>query len=392
MVTCVLLLALLREPLFFLEPRIWAEEGTVHITSIFSSGIWTSLITPHLGYYSLFNNYVTAIGLGLFGLSGVAYVTTLFSLAIILMTVFAPMVLESKYWDTSAQKGVLIFFILLIGSSEIWLNTVNSQFYFCAFNSLLILSNTNHLRSWKMYCALFMFFNGALTGITTIALAPFFIFKYLKLKNRSWLEHVLLAILILGIAVQFTAFFYLKMSHELSRLDIANLVNLPAGFFANITSVLPFPGRVIKIVFLVLLGYLLLAINKNSRDRLSPLIIATYLALLFALLSLKMLGGDRYGFAPAVLIFVFLVNASFSDNLYKKYIKILIVAFLTIMIYGATISFFDTKIAYDPGWEKFSTKNIKKISDDSYSLKIFPQHWDSIWEINLSKKDLEKFK
>lgn len=116
MVTCVLLLALLREPLFFLEPRIWAEEGTVHITSIFSSGIWTSLITPHLGYYSLFNNYVTAIGLGLFGLSGVAYVTTLFSLAIILMTVFAPMVLESKYWDTSAQKGVLIFFILLIGS------------------------------------------------------------------------------------------------------------------------------------------------------------------------------------------------------------------------------------------------------------------------------------
>lgn len=111
----VLALSVCREPLFFLHPRIWAEEGVVHINSVFTNGLWGSLITPHLGYYSLFNNYVVSLGMKLFGLSGVAYVTTWMSFLVILLTVLSPLVLQSKFWNADEKKIILVLFFLMRG-------------------------------------------------------------------------------------------------------------------------------------------------------------------------------------------------------------------------------------------------------------------------------------
>ena len=100
----VLILSYFREPLFFLEPRIWAEEGSTHFQSIFQYGLFGSLFKPHIGYFSFFNNYVSSLGLGIFGLDRVAYVTTYVSFLFIISVVITPFILPSKYWDSRVNK------------------------------------------------------------------------------------------------------------------------------------------------------------------------------------------------------------------------------------------------------------------------------------------------
>ena len=57
----MLLLIIIREPAYLTDPRIWAEEGSIYIQSYLDNGAVESLLMPHLGYYSFFNNFAIAI-------------------------------------------------------------------------------------------------------------------------------------------------------------------------------------------------------------------------------------------------------------------------------------------------------------------------------------------
>jgi hypothetical protein len=390
-VAIVFIISVCREPLFFLHPRIWAEEGVIHINSVLTNGLWGSLISPHLGYYSLFNNYVTSVGMKFFGLSGIAYVTTWMSFLVILLTVLSPLVLQSKFWDSDAKKITLILFLLIGGSPEIWLNTVNSQFYFCLFTALVFLSEPIEFKGWKWIYILFMMVNAVMTGITSVALAPFFIYKYLKSSTKSSKEKILVALLIFGACVQIYSLIYLKISSDISRFDISNIVNFPNGFYRNIVGILNFPGWVIHAIFALLIPIFLL--NKEARavENSLPLIIAIYLSALFAFLSLGMVGGGRYSYASSSLTFIFLLNL-LSLKKVNKFTHLLTYIFLLIILYGAALRYFETKNVYDPGWKKFTLSNISELPENKLMLEVFPQWPNTNWAIIFSKEDLDKFK
>ena len=73
-------LILSRDIRFLTAPRIWAEEGTVYIQSFLKLPFYESLFSPHLGYYSFFNNYTAGISSALLPLNLVPWGTTLWSL------------------------------------------------------------------------------------------------------------------------------------------------------------------------------------------------------------------------------------------------------------------------------------------------------------------------
>ena len=390
-VTTVIILSVCREPLFFLHPRIWAEEGVIHINSVFINGLWGSLITPHLGYYSLFNNYVVAIGMKVFGLSGVAYVTTWMSFLVMLLTILSPLVLQSKFWNSDAKKITLILFLLISGTAEIWLNTINSQFYFCLFTALVLLSEPREFKGWKWIYVLFMMVNAVMTGITSVALAPFFVCKYLKSPTKSSTEKILTALMMFGVCIQIYSLIYLKISSDVSRFDISNIVNFPNGFYRNIVGILLFPGWVIHTIFVLLIPIFLL--NKEARpvENSLPLIIAIYLSALFAFLSLGMSGGARYSYPISGLTFIFLLNL-LSLKKVNKFTHLLTYFFVVIILYGAAFSYFETKNFYDPTWKKFSLSNISELPDNKFMLEIFPQWPNTNWVIIFTKENLDKFK
>ncbi len=390
LVAAVIILSVCREPLFFLHPRIWAEEGTIHINSVFINGLWGSLITPHLGYYSLFNNYVVAIGMKFFGLSGVAYVTTWMSFLVILLTVLSPLVLQSKFWDSDAKKITLILFLLFSGTAEIWLNTINTQFYFCLFTALVFLSEPKEFKGWKWVYILLMMVNAVMTGITSIVLAPFFIYKYLKSSIRSAEEKILVALMIFGACIQIYSLFYLKISGELSRFDISNIVNFHNVFFRNLIGGLNFRGWVVKAMFI--LSALIFLANKEVRatENSLPLIIAIYLSALFAFLSLGMGGGGRYSYAASGLIFIFILNL-LSVKKVNKLTHPLTYIFLIIILCGSALRYFETKNFYDPEWHKFSLSNVVKLPGNNFMLELFPQWPNTNWVIIFTKEKLDEF-
>lgn len=390
LVAIVIILSVCREPLFFLHPRIWAEEGAIHINSVFINGFWGSLTTPHLGYYSLFNNYVVAIGMKFFGLSGVAYVTTWMSFLVILLTILSPLVLQSKFWDSDAKKIALILFLLISGTAEIWLNTINSQFYFCLFTALVLLSEPKEFKGWKWIYILLMMVNAVMTGITSVALAPFFIYKYLKSSAKSSEEKILVALMIFGVCIQIYSLIYLKISGELSRFDISNIVNFHNGFIRNLIGGLNFRGWVVKAIFV--LSVLTFLVNKEVRAKENslPLIIAIYLSALFAFLSWGMGGGGRYGYATSGLTFIFILNL-LSLKKVNKLTRLLTYIFLILIICGSALRYFETKNMYDPEWKKFSLSNIIKLPDNKLMLKLFPQWPNTNWAIIFTEENLDEF-
>lgn len=384
----VIFLSVIREQLFFTSPRIWAEEGTINIASILSNGLWTSLIKPHLGYFSLFNNYVVALGMGLLGLDKVSYITTTVSFLIILMTVMAPLVLKSKYWDTNLKLFLIVIFTLTIGHGEIWLNSITSQFYFCVFSCFFLLSDRQTIKGWKAVYVLFMIINGALTGITTIVLLPFYLFKMFKSRSRVGLDYIIIITLVIGCIIQLSSVIYLSQTEGLIRFSLSNLPNFPSAVLSNFFSIVN-SNKVLKVLIFTPILVLSLTASLKEKTIYMPLLMAFYLSVMFAFLGLGMKGAPRYGYAPAVMVFVYSINFLF---LYKGKLKYLIYLLTTIIFALSLNGFFKTKDVYNPAWVRYSIKNLKQNENGTKVIQFFPQVPGSNWSLTITDEDLETYK
>lgn len=376
----ILLLSFLREPLFFTQPRIWAEEGAIHIQFVLNHGLLESLAQPHIGYYSLFNNYIAGFGLSLVGINSIAYVTTISSYLVILLTVITPLLLISQFWDTPWKKVSIIFFSLFIGTSEIWVNTINSQFYFGLFSCLLLLSDISKIKGWKTYYVIVMLVNASLTGITTVILWPLYILKFFRSQQKNNLEIIILLILTIGLAVQFGSLLYLSQHHSIGRFNLGNLPNFPNGVYQNLTSFVPIGGNWIKFLFL-LCSVTIAATQKNLLEIIFPALMAIYISLIFAFLALSMSGGGRYGYISSALYFIFLINLSPSrHNKLRWIIYMLIIAAL---LSGSFLKFFRTQDVYNRNWVPYSINNGQINQQGELEVKIFPQWAGTNWAIKI---------
>jgi len=384
----VLFLSVIREPLFFTSPRIWAEEGSVHIASVLSNGLWGSIITPHLGYFSFFNNYAVALGMWLQGLENVSYVTTSLSFLVILMTVMTPLVLKSKYWDTNIKLFLIVIFSLIIGDSEIWVNTICSQFYFCVFSCFFLLSDQQIIRGWKAFYVLFMIMNGALTGITTIVLIPFYLFKMFNNRSREGLDYIIIIILVIGSIIQISSVIYLSQTEGLIRFSLSNLPNFPHAVLSNFFSIVN-SNKIFKVLIFAPILLLSLTAPLKEKTIYMPLLMAFYLSVMFAFLGLYMKGAPRYGYAPSVLVFVYLINFL---CIYKGKLKYLLYL-LTIIIFALSLKgFFKTKDVYNPAWHRYSLKNPKQNENGTKFIQFFPQGQGCNWFATIKDKDLEIYR
>lgn len=387
-------ISFLREPLYFLEPRVWAEEGVIYFQSVFSNGYTQSLILPHLGYYSFFNNYVASLSLFLLGLDRVAFATTYSSFFVIILTVFAPFILDSRYWDTLAKKILIFFFSLLIGPAEIWLNTINSQFYFGLFSCLLLLSESRNMSFLRGFYVLLMLVNASFTGITSVILFPFFLFKLILLKRNklsegiSKFDYVITLVIFLGLVTQLYAFYLYSESATSNRLNLANIVEVPFGIIRTFSLNFGFYG---------ILGYLVVCVilliscylGLKSRNRISSsivLLLACYVGICFTVLSLDMRGGGRYGYVPGVLFFIFLLQLRFETQS-LKYLKHF---FVSALLFHSAVTFSDTKNFYNRDWIRFSLDNVYVAANGNLQLMLFPQWPNTNWVITVPHQELAK--
>jgi hypothetical protein len=89
----------------------------------------------------------------------------------------------------------------------------------------------------------------------------------------------------------------------------------------------------------------------------------------FAVVSLEMRGGGRYGYAPAVLLLVALINAVYSS---KHGMAVASTVMLVFILSANAVNYFNTKLVYDNNWVSYSAA-LQEAERNGGTIRVFPQ-------------------
>ncbi len=187
-----------RAPSLLLRPRFWAEEGSIYFAFAYchahTSSWYQALIFDFRGYFALWPNLVTTVAANVAPLERAPLVTTLFAFAVQLIPIGIIVWSRSDFWRSPTRKtlGVLIALFAPL-SGELWLNTINSQFYFSLIAFLLLLEGAPATpgRSWLGRILLAL---GGLTGPVSCFLTPLFVARlWFERRREGLVQAVILA-------------------------------------------------------------------------------------------------------------------------------------------------------------------------------------------------------
>jgi hypothetical protein len=179
----------LRSPALMIHGRIFAEEGPVYLRYAWIHRSIHALLAPHLGYYSLWPNLCAILAARIFPLSDAAIVLTWCAFLAQLLTAW--LIVECETFDTLKRKGLALAVLLLASNLEVWLNTINTQFYFAICGAVILISRESRLRGPR-YGALLL---GGLTGPVVACLAPLFLVRaFLNKSKEAIFQSALLAL------------------------------------------------------------------------------------------------------------------------------------------------------------------------------------------------------
>ncbi len=223
-----------RQPLFFTQPRFWAEEYNVYFAWAHENSFFLSLFrTPigHQGYWLLCTSVPTALAT-LVPLEWAPAVTTCFSFGFVVLV--AAVILWGRSYVFHGPllrlAGSCALLVVSALSDEVWLNSTNLQVY-CGMAGVCLLLEDLRLagraRRWA-YRALLGF--SALSGLYVIALGPAFLLKAWRERSReAWVHFFVLCGALLAHAALFAT---LNLTDNFSldnrRLEVVSPFKKPA--------------------------------------------------------------------------------------------------------------------------------------------------------------------
>lgn len=370
-------LVFLRGPEFLLQPRIWAEGGTIYLISAIENG-WKSIFIPHLGYYSLFNNASSLLAVKFFPVELYAHVLTYSSLLAQMATLLLILYSDSIVIDNIKDRFLAAIGLVFFGTAEVWLNIINMQFWFAAGTIFLLTSRSLSTSHLAYLLVSFM------TGVSSLFLAPFFLITYLMEKRKGFLNAFIIGIF--GFFVQACSVidYVSKGSGNRFSLDDFSNIYIAVESFAipffhfDYLSLSYWVALFLSISFVVASVFFLV---KNGGVNYYVLVggVVVYSALsIFA--SLGMRGGGRYALPVYFLIFVFIIIMS------KHYLKRsgwFFVPLIIILIQYP--EFVSTSRVYDESWPNWKEQVEDLEENEEKRIEIFPQWPNAKWGMVIEK-------
>ena len=185
-------LIFLRYPSFILEPRFWGEERIYFETFLNTNAWWEGFNTlQYPAYYNLLSRFAGFLS-SLVAIEYAPFITTFFGFLVLICPILIILFTESKYWKNLEQKIILsLFLIFSCSTGEIWLNSTNPHFIFPVTTFLILLDeNLNNL--FKRIFYYFLLIIGILSGPFTLLMSPFFLYRYLKNREKTVLFYCLI--------------------------------------------------------------------------------------------------------------------------------------------------------------------------------------------------------
>lgn len=182
-------LTLWRAPGIIWPGRFWAEEGSVYFREAYLHAPLQVLLTPNLGYYSLLNKVASIAAVHAVPMEYAPLVTLLFALA--MQALPAALLLFSRIaaLPTLAHRTAALALVLLVQpNQEIWLNTINSQYFLCISTGLILISAPTNRATHFLRLGILLL--AGLTGIVSALLWPLFLWDYGRTRRARRLHEV----------------------------------------------------------------------------------------------------------------------------------------------------------------------------------------------------------
>lgn len=183
-----------RDPRYFIQPRFWAEEGTLHFAYSYGHGWIASLLQPQVGYLNFWPNLATKLAT-LVPLETAPLITTWMALGVQLIPAILILSSNSSLWHGWRRKLLGIAIVLFIPlTQEGWLNSINSFTYFPAITFLILLEEDNQ-EIYRRGFSLILLVLGGLTGVLSCLLTPLFFHQaWLEKRSERWVQALVLGV------------------------------------------------------------------------------------------------------------------------------------------------------------------------------------------------------
>ena len=394
LLTCVLLIIFYRSPYILLNGRFVAEEGSFWFRNSYLFGPIKGLTQTFFGssYFNLWPNIATVFA-SFVPLEYSPLITVYFALSVKLYLFIFIIYSKSNFLVSNFDKLIISLLVLLSPPmvAEVWLNTITSQVYFSIL-TILIFFQKNIIDSFFNRISPLILFISGLTSLLPCVLSPFFIYKYLKDKNKFNLINMI-SITVTSI-FQSGIFLYSKIENLawegtstrfILTLDkITNYtynVGIKSFFGRDLTQAIYYNFLksiniyLITVCLIVIFVLFLILISKNiKKDN-----IFLFLLLFFLVNSFIAIYGSkgeevqgRYALIPGILL-IFFVFRLFQTS--KKSLKFFSITLIFIsLITGAYEYKFNNlypnflSCVNCPNWKN---EVIKWKNDDTYNLKIW---------------------
>lgn len=395
----------LREPLYLLNPRFWAEEGQIYFSYAYTNPWYISLFSPHLGYFSLVNNLATTLSAHVFPIWSSSSVTTFIALCIQITPAIIVIYGRSSLWNTLSKKIVVLILLLLAPiPQELWINTISSQFHLCLASSLLLFEQNDKIKPIKSYFHRLLILLAGLTGVVSCILTPIFIWKSFIYRNKENIIQAILLVICTGIQVVMLGYSMYYSDLKYSRLGSLNISTILATLETK-TFLLPLLGEdytnqfadfvrsawletnnlIASYFVIILIMILIIYIFWGVETKLRYLFLASYLILSVIPIIISvgtdktaLIGGFysyRYFYVPTILLQLTLMYNVFYHAKTYALRSIVCGVLLSVMLVTSTITYPKSNLVGQQ-WPTWEVEVLKWQADSSYKPLIWPSTWD----------------
>lgn len=162
----VFVVIVLRRPDIIFNAQPWAEDG-LWIASVYTEGLWSSLLAPQNGYFQTISRLACGLGL-LWGFENAPLIANITAISIRCFFILFILSNRMKFIDIEYRILASCYFLLMPNISEGYVNVTNAHWYLAMYMMAIVLAEQPQGKLWKAH-DITLFFIGGLSG-------PFIIF------------------------------------------------------------------------------------------------------------------------------------------------------------------------------------------------------------------------
>ena len=387
-------LSFYKSPYIFVNGRFIAEEGSYFFRYTYLFGYIEGLtfLLKESGYFNLWAN-LASIFANLVPINLAPLITVYFAFSVKILLLLYILFQKSNFLENNNQRYIASFLVIVAPTmvAEIWLNTLTSQVYFTIISTVILFQINNKNLLTKLSPVVLFF--STLSSIQSCLLAPFFLRKYVKQKDKINLYNLI--VIFAGSLTQFIIYFYIRfnnlewggLSNERYILSLDKLLNFTYNVIFKSFLGTPFTKFLyfnslqnifIFVILLSLLSLVILFLIKSLKIIVKDKILLTLIILFICQSLLAIYAGKanhvsgRYAVVPSIMLLFIFVRLFYIKSPFKLFAGVL-------LLMSASFGLYEFKknnkypqflMCIDcPIWEDEISKWRQ---DENYKLKI----WD----------------